>query len=135
MGQGGGNAASAFRDVTMGRLLSRLAVSYRLLESRVEERTRELSDALHQLKESESQLIQTEKMSSLGQMVAGIAHEINTPSSAINAAIFNIRGYFDALAIPLVAGRDVRSVDLPWWYVPGTFFPNSNPFTGMIRPP
>jgi len=49
------------------------------LEARVVERTRELSGALAKLKESEAMLIQSEKMSSLGQMVAGIAHEVNTP--------------------------------------------------------
>ena len=49
------------------------------LERRVNERTTELSDALAHLKESEAALIQSEKMSSLGQMIAGVAHEINTP--------------------------------------------------------
>jgi signal transduction histidine kinase len=49
------------------------------LEHRVEERTHELSDALQELKESQVQLVQAEKMSSLGQLVAGISHEINTP--------------------------------------------------------
>ncbi len=78
--------------ILIGYLLSRLAVSYRLLESRVEERTRELSDALHQLKESESQLIQTEKMSSLGQMVAGIAHEINTPLAYVKNSLGSVAG-------------------------------------------
>lgn len=49
------------------------------LEHRVTERTMELRDALDHLKESEAALIQSEKMSSLGQMIAGVAHEINTP--------------------------------------------------------
>jgi signal transduction histidine kinase len=49
------------------------------LERRVGERTMELRDALDHLKESEAALVQSEKMSSLGQMIAGVAHEINTP--------------------------------------------------------
>ena len=49
------------------------------LEGRVTARTMELRDALDHLKESEAALIQSEKMSSLGQMIAGVAHEINTP--------------------------------------------------------
>jgi two-component system, NtrC family, sensor kinase len=49
------------------------------LEQRVSERTRELRNALANLKESQVQLVQAEKMSSLGQLVAGISHEINTP--------------------------------------------------------
>ncbi len=76
--------------VLTGHLLSRLAVSYRLLESRVAERTRDLSNALRQLQESESQLIQTEKMSSLGQMVAGIAHEINTPLAYVKNSLGSV---------------------------------------------
>jgi len=49
------------------------------LEDHVEARTSELSSALSELKESQVQLVQAAKMSSLGQLVAGISHEINTP--------------------------------------------------------
>lgn len=49
------------------------------LEKRVQERTHELTKAYKRLKQSQTQLIQSEKMASLGQMVAGVAHEINTP--------------------------------------------------------
>ena len=49
------------------------------LEERVDERTKELSTAYEDLKESQVQLVQAEKMSSLGELVAGISHEINTP--------------------------------------------------------
>jgi len=49
------------------------------LEARVEKRTKDLEKAFDELKESQVQLVQAEKMSSLGQLVAGISHEINTP--------------------------------------------------------
>ena len=53
--------------------------SYEVLEVRVQERTQDLLQANEDLKESQVQLVQAEKMSSLGQLVAGIMHEINTP--------------------------------------------------------
>jgi signal transduction histidine kinase len=61
------------------------------LEQRVAERTQELSQALKHLKESELLLVQTEKMSSLGQMVAGIAHEINTPLAYVKSSLATLQ--------------------------------------------
>jgi two-component system, NtrC family, sensor kinase len=92
--------------ILLGYLALRLAASYRLinaanialqranesLEQRVAERTRELTDALKQLKESEAQLIQSEKMSSLGQMVAGVVHEINTPLAYVKNSLGSVTG-------------------------------------------
>ncbi len=91
--------------ILLGYLATRLIVSYRLLnaaneglERRVTERTRELSDALRQLKESESQLIQNEKMASLGQMVAGVAHEINTPLAYVKNSLGSVTSKLPDLA-------------------------------------
>jgi PAS domain S-box-containing protein len=57
------------------------------------ERAEELKETLEKLKKTQAQLIQSEKMSSLGQLVAGVAHEINNPVNFISGNITFIQDY------------------------------------------
>lgn len=75
----------------------RLHQMNRQLEQRVQQRTAELTEALHNLKQTQVHLVQSEKMSSLGQMVAGIAHEINNPVNFIYGNLKPAQDYFKDL--------------------------------------
>ena len=82
------------------------------LEVRVEERTADLALANEELKESQVQLVQAEKMSSLGQLVAGVMHEINTPllyvlnnTTMTAETVAELREYVNATR-PLLEGTE-----------------------------
>ncbi len=107
-----GMLARAFSD--MGSQLrhsyKKLAEYSKTLENRVTARTAELKQknavlsqmneqlelAMKKLRESQAQLIQSEKMAALGQLIAGIAHEINNPLGVVRGAAQNIFAALDA---------------------------------------
>ena len=79
-----------------------------MLESKVQERTKELQESNDHLKRTQSQLVNAEKMASLGQLTAGIAHEINNPVNFITSNIPPLRR---DLADVLEVLNGYRSVD------------------------
>ena len=81
----------------VGEYTNQLKDAKENLENRVKERTLELEDTLSNLQETQSQLIQSEKMSSLGQMVAGVAHEINNPVNFIYGNLCHFEDYIQDL--------------------------------------
>jgi signal transduction histidine kinase len=73
------------------------------LEARVDERTRELRDA-------QNQLAQSEKLKSLGQLVAGVAHELNNPIGFIHANLQLLDEYVTKLTAAQAQGRDTTQL-------------------------
>jgi signal transduction histidine kinase len=99
--------AESFRVIR--RVNADLKHANETLESRVEERTEELSNALKLLKQSEAMLVQSEKMSSLGQMVAGLAHEVNTPLAYVKSSLDAVSTRLPE--IEAMAGETAKLVD------------------------
>lgn len=78
------------------RLILKLEDANVNLEKKVMQRTAELEKAFNDLKGKELQLIQSEKMASIGQLAAGVAHEINNPIGFINSNLNSLERYMES---------------------------------------
>ncbi|HEY1033195.1 MAG TPA: 7TM diverse intracellular signaling domain-containing protein [Flavipsychrobacter sp.] len=91
-----------------------------ILEAKVNERTKELkasndglNKALKDLKDAEMQLVESEKMASLGQLTAGIAHEINNPINFVTSNVKPLKRDVDMLITMLNQVEEISLLDEP----------------------
>jgi signal transduction histidine kinase len=87
------------QEEVIARVKLHLKLTYlaQTLEQQVEARTQELSQSVQRLQQTQLQLIQSEKMSTLGQLIAGIGHEINNPINFITGNLACVGGYMQDL--------------------------------------
>lgn len=89
-----------------------LQQSQQELERRVDERTAELTQTVEHLKKAQMQLIHSEKMSSLGQLVAGVAHEVNNPVNFIHGNITHASQYLQDI-LELIELYEAHCCEIP----------------------
>lgn len=82
------------QNVSLGRIISRKT-------SEMERERRELHAALDELRKTQARLLQAQKMESIGQLAAGVAHEINTPTQYVSDNITFLAGCFRSLLAAL----------------------------------
>ncbi|MBD2014712.1 PAS domain S-box protein [Microcoleus sp. FACHB-53] len=109
------------RDITKRKQTEE---AVRQSKAQLQRQANQLEKTLRQLQNTQAQLIQTEKMSSLGQLVAGMAHEINNPINFIYANInharnyitdlFNLIGFYQDFSPPppLEIASEIKAIDL-----------------------
>ena len=107
-------------------IAEQLATLNQSLEGLVTERTQELEERNIALQKAQTQLVQSEKMAALGQMVGGIAHEVNNPLGFIFGNLTHTEGYaqdllgaitlyeaeYPVLAMPLA--EEIEALEIPY---------------------
>jgi signal transduction histidine kinase len=78
---------------TYNQMAESLQVLYTELDNKVKERTKELENANNELKSTQAMIVHSEKMRSLGQLVAGITHEINNPINFVHGNLVHLKNY------------------------------------------
>jgi signal transduction histidine kinase len=110
-------ANQAATAISNARLYDEVQKSSEELEIKVKERTfelvvanRELGKTLDELRAAQAALVHSERMAGLGQLVAGVAHEVNSPAAAIQGAVDNLSENVQRLAR---RARELSDVKLP----------------------
>ncbi|MCD6334824.1 MAG: response regulator, partial [Candidatus Latescibacteria bacterium] len=86
------------KAVSLRRVKIENAVLRKGVEGRVQERTRELEKTMNALKRTQTQLVHQEKMASIGQLAAGVAHEINNPVAFVSTNLRTLKEYMEEIS-------------------------------------
>ncbi len=89
-----------------------LEIANQSLEARVQARTQDLAATVARLQQTQMQLLQSEKMAAVGQLAAGVAHEINNPVGFVNSNLGSLADYVDQL-FDLLAAYEEASASMP----------------------
>jgi PAS domain S-box-containing protein len=96
-----------FRGAALGiTARKRSELELRQSEAQLRQKAEELENTLRELQHTQSQLVQSEKMSSLGQLVAGVAHEINNPVNFIYGNLTHAEEYVEDLLAVIASYRE-----------------------------
>ncbi|RLJ21003.1 hypothetical protein DJ030_05585 [bacterium endosymbiont of Escarpia laminata] len=97
------------REEILARVHSQILLAQRELhlEHMVQQRTKQLQESNLRLEETFQQLLQSEKMASIGQLAAGVAHEINNPVGFIHSNLSTLSEYLDAIGTLLGNYKDL----------------------------
>ena len=85
--------AIATYEISLGLDRKQTEIALQISESHLRQKSQDLEQALKKVEHTQLQMIQSEKMSALGNLVAGVAHEINNPMGFLNGSIKNLKDY------------------------------------------